>query len=99
MTQNGAREAMQRAKRDFPEYTWEMESGFNGGEFLVHGRSPEKSRNTGPVIPVRQASDALRRQIDELRAEASRLQAECERSTRAAEKLVERISRLEKTIL
>jgi hypothetical protein len=99
MTQNSAREAMQRAKRDFPEYTWEMESGFNSGEFLVHGRSPEKSRNTGPVIPAKGASDAVRRQIDELRAEAARLLAESEKSKRAAEKLAEKISRLEKTTL
>lgn len=100
MTQNSAREAMQRAKRDFPDYTWEMESGFNSGEFLVHGRSQEKSsRNTVAVMAQRGASDALRRQIDELRAEAARLLAESEQTKRAAEKLAERISRLEKTAL
>jgi len=100
MTQNSAREAMQRAKLDFPEYSWEMETGFNSGEFLVHGRSPDKSRNTGPTIPmkqpVRQASDPVRRQIDELRAEAAHLLAEAEKIKRAAEKLAERINRLEK---
>jgi len=37
MTQNNAREAMHGAKRDYPEYTWEMESGFKIGEFVVHG--------------------------------------------------------------
>ena len=34
MSQNNAREAMQGAKRDYPEYTWEMESGFSSGEFM-----------------------------------------------------------------
>jgi hypothetical protein len=38
MTQNNAREAMQGAKREYPDYTWEMESGFNNGEFVVHGQ-------------------------------------------------------------
>jgi hypothetical protein len=38
MTQNNAREAMQGAKRECPDYTWEMESGFNSGEFVVHGQ-------------------------------------------------------------
>ena len=38
MTQNNAREAMQGAKRDYPEYTWEMESGFSSGEFILHGQ-------------------------------------------------------------
>jgi hypothetical protein len=38
MTQNNAREAMQGAKREYPDYTWEMESGFNTGEFVVHGQ-------------------------------------------------------------
>ena len=38
MTQNNAREAMHGAKREYPDYTWEMESGFNSGEFVVHGQ-------------------------------------------------------------
>jgi hypothetical protein len=38
MTQNNAREAMRGAKRDYPEYAWEMESGFRSGEFVVHGQ-------------------------------------------------------------
>jgi hypothetical protein len=38
MTQNTAREAMHGAKRDYPEYAWEMESGFKNGEFVVHGQ-------------------------------------------------------------
>jgi hypothetical protein len=38
MTQNNAREAMQVAKRDYPDYTWEMESGFKSGEFVLHGQ-------------------------------------------------------------
>jgi hypothetical protein len=37
MTQNNAREAMHRAKRDYAEYIWEMEAGFKIGEFIVHG--------------------------------------------------------------
>jgi hypothetical protein len=39
MTQNNAREAMHGAKRDYPEYTWEMESGFKIGEFVLHGHT------------------------------------------------------------
>jgi hypothetical protein len=39
MTQNNAREAMHGAKHDYPEYTWEMESGFKAGEFVVHLRA------------------------------------------------------------
>ena len=39
MTQNNAREAMHTAKRDYAEYTWEMESGFKIGEFVLHGHS------------------------------------------------------------
>jgi len=39
MTQNNAREAMHAAKRDYPEYVWQMESGFKSGEFAVHGRT------------------------------------------------------------
>ena len=38
MTQNHAREAMHGAKREYPDYTWEMESGFKSGEFVVHGQ-------------------------------------------------------------
>jgi len=38
MTQNNAREAMQGAKREYPDYAWEMESGFKSGEFIVHGQ-------------------------------------------------------------
>ena len=38
MTQNNAREAMHAAKRDYPEYAWQMESGFKGDEFVLHGR-------------------------------------------------------------
>jgi hypothetical protein len=37
MSQDNARKAMQGAKRDYPEYTWEMESGFSSGEFMLHG--------------------------------------------------------------
>ena len=37
MTQNGAREAVHGAKRVYPDYSWEMESGFKSGEFVVHG--------------------------------------------------------------
>ena len=97
MSQNNAREAMHGAKRDYPEYTWEMESGFSGGEFLLHGRNKEKSsRNIVPVMPQRETSDSLRRQIDELRVEAARLLSESEKTKRAAERLAERIKRLEK---
>ena len=100
MNQNSAREAMQRAKRDYPEYTWEMESGFSGGEFILHGRQKDKgSRNMVPVMPQREASDSLRRQIDDLRVEAARLLSESEKTKRAAEKLAERIERLERTAL
>jgi hypothetical protein len=38
MTQNKAREAMQAAKRDYPEYAWQMESGFKNDEFVLQGR-------------------------------------------------------------
>jgi hypothetical protein len=38
MTQNDAREAMLIAKRDYPEYVWQMESGFKSGEFVLNGR-------------------------------------------------------------
>ena len=99
MSQNNAREAMHGAKRDYPEYTWEMESGFSGGEFILHGRNKEKSsRNTVPVMPQRETSDSLRRQIDELRVEAARLLSESEKTKRAAERLAERIKRLEKLV-
>ncbi len=39
MSQNNIREAMHGAKRDYPEYAWEMESGFKNGDFILHGRS------------------------------------------------------------
>jgi hypothetical protein len=39
MSQNKAREAMHGANRDYPEYTWEMESGFKSGDFVVHGQT------------------------------------------------------------
>jgi hypothetical protein len=42
MSQNNAREAMQGAKRDYPEYSWEMESGFSSGEFILHGQNKDK---------------------------------------------------------
>jgi hypothetical protein len=38
MTQNTAREAMHGAMRDYPEFAWEMESGFKNGEFVLHGQ-------------------------------------------------------------
>ena len=38
MTQSAARAAMHGAKREYPEYAWGMEGGFNSGEFLVHGQ-------------------------------------------------------------
>jgi hypothetical protein len=100
MTQNSAREAMQGAKRDYPEYTWEMESGFNSGEFMLHGHEKEgSSGNMAPVLPQKETSGSLRRQIDELRVEAARLLSESEKTKRAVEKLAERIKRLEKTAL
>jgi len=100
MSQNNAREAMQGAKRDYPQYTWEMESGFSSGEFMLHGH--DKGGNAGnkvPVSPQKEISGSLRRQIDELRVEAARLLSESEKTKRAAEKLAERIERLEKTAL
>jgi len=98
MSQDSARAAMQRAKRDYPEYTWEMESGFSNGEFMLHGHDKDgSSRNIVPVLPQKKTSDSLRKQIDELRVEAARLLSESEKIKRAAEKLTERISRLEKT--
>jgi hypothetical protein len=39
MSQNDIREAMLEAKRDYPEYVWEMESGFKSGDFILHGHS------------------------------------------------------------
>jgi hypothetical protein len=100
MSQNSAREAMQGAKRDYPEYTWEMESGFSSGEFMLHGHDKgESSRNIVPVLPQKETSTSLRRQIDELRVEAARLLSESEKTKRAAEKLAERIERLEKNAL
>lgn len=97
MSQDDARKAMQQARRDYPEYTWEMESGFSIGEFILHGRN--KSKSTGSTLPVvsPETSDSLRRQIDELRAEAARLQSESEKTKRAVEKLATRIERLERT--
>jgi hypothetical protein len=38
MTENDACEAMHVAKRDYPEYVWEMESGFRNGELILDGR-------------------------------------------------------------
>jgi hypothetical protein len=38
LTQNEAREAMGVARRDYPEFVWQMESGFKSGEFILHGR-------------------------------------------------------------
>jgi len=99
MSQNDARKAMQGARRDYPEYTWEMESGFSSGEFILHGRNKDKSsRNTSPVMR-RETSDSLRRQIDELRVAAAHLLSESEKNKRSAEKLAERIERLERTAL
>ena len=100
MSQNNARQAMQGAKRDYPQYTWEMESGFNSGEFMLHGHDKGGSAgNKAPVSPQKETSGSLRRQIDELRVEAARLLSESEKTKRAAEKLAERIERLEKTAL
>jgi len=100
MSQNDARKAMQGARRDYPEYTWEMESWFSSGEFILHGRSKDKSsRNTAPVMPRRESSDSLSRQIEELRVAAAHLLSELEKNKRAAEKLAERIERLESTTL
>jgi hypothetical protein len=74
-----------------------MESGFSSGEFILHGRNKDKtSLNIAPVMPQRETSDSLRRQIDELRIEAARLLSESEKTKRAAEKLAERIERLDK---
>lgn len=39
MSQNNIREAMHGAKSDYPEYAWEMESGFKRGDFILHGQS------------------------------------------------------------
>ncbi|PYX27435.1 MAG: hypothetical protein DMG77_19015 [Acidobacteria bacterium] len=36
MNQDNAREAMHGANRQYHEYSWEMESGFKSGEFVVH---------------------------------------------------------------
>ncbi len=99
MSQENARKAMQGAKRDYPEYTWEMESGFSSGEFMLHGHDKDgTARNIVPVLPQKETSDSLRRQIDELRVEVARLLSESEKTKRAAEKLDERINRLEKTV-
>lgn len=100
MSQSNAREAMQRAKRDFPEYKWEMESGFNSGEFMLHGHDKEgSSRDIVPVLPQKETSGSLRREIDELRVEVARLLLESERTKHEAEKLAERIKRIEKSAL
>jgi hypothetical protein len=100
MSQDTARKAMQGAKRDYPEYTWEMEAGFSSGEFMLHGHDKDEgSRNIVPVLPQKGISDSLRRQIDELRVEAARLLSESEKTKRAAEKLAERINRIEKNAL
>jgi hypothetical protein len=100
MSQNNAREAMQSAKRDYPQYTWEMESGFSSGEFMLHGHDTGgSSTNRMAVSPQKQTSGSLRKEIDELRVEAARLLSESEKTKRAAEKLAERIERLEKTAL
>ena len=40
--------------------------------------------NMAPVMPQRETSDSLRRQIDELRIEAARLLSESEKTKRAA---------------
>lgn len=42
MSQNHIREAMHGAKRDYPNHVWEMESGFESSDFLLHGHSKEK---------------------------------------------------------
>jgi hypothetical protein len=98
MSQDKARKAMQGAKRDYPEYTWEMESGFSGGEFMLHGHDKDgSSRNLVPVSPQKETPGSLREQIDELRIEAARLLSESEKTRHAAEKLAERINRLEET--
>ena len=54
MTQNNAREAMHGAKREYPDYTSEMESGSNGGEFVVHGQ--KKQEKLQFPVPRGQAS-------------------------------------------
>ena len=75
-------------------------SGFSSGEFTLHGQKKDKSSgNIVPVMPQREASDSIPRQIDELRVEAARLLSESEKTKRAAEKLAERIARLERTAL
>lgn len=96
MSQENARKVIQGAKRDYPEYTWEMESGFSGGEFMLHGHDNDRTaKNIVPVLPQKETPDSLRRQIDELRAEAARLLSESGKTKRAAEILAERIKRLE----
>ena len=100
MSQNNARDVMQGAKRDYPEYTWEMESGFSSGEFMLHGHDKEgSSRDIVPVLPQKETPGSLRKQIDELRTEAARLLSESEKTKRAAERLAERIEHLDKTAL
>jgi hypothetical protein len=98
MSQDNARQAMQAAKRDYPEYTWEMESGFSSGEFMLHGHAKDgSSGKIVPVLPQKELPGSLRKQIDELRVEAARLLSESEKTRRAVEKLAERIERIEKT--
>lgn len=100
MTQDNARRAMQGAKRDYPEYTWEMESGFSNGEFMLHGHEKDgSSGNVVPVVPQKEPPGSLRKQIDELRVEVANLLSESEKNRRAAEKLVQRIERLERSAL
>jgi hypothetical protein len=103
MSQSNAREAMQRAKRDYPEYKWEMESGFSSGEFMLHGHDKEgSSRDVVPVVPQKpqkEISGSLRKEIDEMRVEVARLLLESEKTKHEAEKLAERLQRIEKTAL
>jgi hypothetical protein len=37
MSQDKANAALHGVQRDYPQCTWEMESGFKSGEFIVHG--------------------------------------------------------------
>ena len=99
MSQEDARKAMQAARRDYPEYTWEMESGFSSGEFILHGRNKGKGSQNAVPVRSRETSDSLRSQIAELRVEAARLLSESEKTKRDFQKLAERIERLEKTVL
>jgi|HubBroStandDraft_2_1064218.scaffolds.fasta_scaffold00887_6 hypothetical protein len=52
MSQDNARKAMQGAKRDYPQYKWEMESGFGSGEFMLHGHDKDgTARKIVSVLP------------------------------------------------